>query len=131
MNTIRASLLLLSLAVAISAGLSAKEACSFQYSDVIRDKIAIPLVSKGLGDQAMYYDYEKPATNRVGDVVSLLFRFDDRKLGPNAIAIDTPYWKIELNACTLEVVGSYEVTGPGLSPKGGLIVPVKRRKVFP
>ena len=84
----------------------------------------MPLVTRGFGAEwAKHYEFDNPSVTRAGDRVRLLFRFDDKK-DRNLIAVDPPYWGIELDVCTLKVIDSYEVSGtviegpgmPGLTP---------------
>jgi hypothetical protein len=109
--------LLLGVAIAIPSCASNRETCTFDYTEKIRDEIAIPLVRKGFGAQsAAYYDYEKPLITRMGDKVQLLFSFDYNR-DRNLIAVDPPYWGIDVNACTLRIIDSYEVSGTVISDR--------------
>ena len=51
------------------------------------------------------------------NTVTLLFSFDfEKQFRENRlIAVDPPYWGIDLDACTLRVIDSYEVSGTVIS----------------
>src|SRR5258706_7349911 len=118
MTRLRASLLIVACLAASARCSSTRESCNFSYNTQMENQIARPLVTKGCGSQrAAYYDFENPVATKKLNTVTLLFYFDfEKQFRENRlIAVDPPYWGIDLDACTLRVIDSSEVSGTVIS----------------
>jgi hypothetical protein len=117
-SVFRATLLLMLVAMPMPVLAAEQGTCSFAYTEKIRDEIAAPLIVRQNGGFILY-DFDNPSVKRVGNKVHLFFfQLDNRKV-PNLMVGNPPYWEIELDACTLEVIASYQVSeiaieGPGI-----------------
>jgi hypothetical protein len=96
------------------------QACTFSYDEMIKGRIAKPSVTRGFGaERAAYYNFDRPVITRKGNSVTLLFWLDDKKLWEESrtVVVDPPHWGIDIDACSLEVIASYEVSGTVISQR--------------
>ena len=82
------------------------DAVAFEYTDKIKNEIALPILRRELGEKLLtYYDASNPIIDHVCQEVWLLFNFDFRKLARNEEVLDPPYVIIALNPNSLAVIG--------------------------
>jgi hypothetical protein len=77
----------------------------FEYTNTIRDTVALPILKRELGDVVKYYDPNKPTIHlnpKNSSVVTLFFAWDFMKNNGLEV-LDPPYVSITLNWRTLEV----------------------------